>query len=550
VIWGSGLDFAGRGVFRGVSLNLFDMQSLDYLIIVIYFGVVIYIGFRTKRSVHTSQDFFLSGRSLPAWITGLAFMAANLGSFELMGFAANGAKYGMFTNQLYWIGSVPAMIFSGLVMVPIFYNSRVRSVPEFLRARFDEKCRQLNALSFAFLTIFTSGLSLYGLAIVFSALFHWSLTFSIWASAGTVLLYVFLGGLRASIYTEVLQLFLMVVGIFPLSVMALHSVGGLSGLLARVPDNMRHTWVPVLHPEGTPFGAGFFAIFVGLILASFAYWSTDFLVIQRALAAKSLDAAKKTPLIATFPKMLFPFLTVIPGLAALAVIPDKLQENYNMALPLMFLHYYPEGLLGLGMTALLSSFMSGMAGNVTAFNTVWTYDIYQNYIARGREDQHYLMVGRIVTVVGILISIATAYSARRFSNMFDYWALLSAIFVGAPFATFVLGIATRRVQGTAAFLGMLAGILVTIGHYVLYEVGYLHYGSELAMGFYGAAYGFFANVATAMVASLFQSPNQPLSTVRLTWQDPDQKPQRWYATAGAMAGGAALLMVVLNIVFW
>ena len=286
------------------------MVGLDYAVLVVYFAVVLYIGLRTRRSVHTSDDFFLSGRSLPAWITGLAFMAANLGSFELMGLAANGAKYGMFTNQLYWIGSVPAMIFAGLVMVRFFYASKVRSVPEFLRLRFDEKCRALNAISFAFLTIFTSGLSLYGLAIVFHALFGWQLDLCIWISAGTVLFYVMSGGLRASIYTEVLQFFLMVGGILPLSVMALRSVGGLSGLLHRVPENMAHTWLPVLHPEGTPFGSGLTVIFTGLMVASFAYWSTDFLVIQRALAAKDLDAAQKTPLIATFPKMFFPILTV------------------------------------------------------------------------------------------------------------------------------------------------------------------------------------------------------------------------------------------------
>jgi len=522
----------------------------DYAILVAYFLIVVYIGVRTRRSVHTSDDFFLSGRSLPAWITGLAFMAANLGSFELMGFAANGAKYGMFTNQLYWLGSVPAMIFAGLVMVRIFYGAKVRSVPEFLRIRFDEKCRALNALSFAFLTIFTSGLSLYGLAIVFHALFHWSLNLCIWISAGTVLFYVMSGGLRASIYTEVLQFFLMVLGILPLSIMVLSSFGGLHGLLAHLPENMGHTWRPVLHPEGTAFGGGLFAIVVGMGVASFAYWSTDFLVVQRALAARDLDSAQKTPLIATFPKMLFPLLTVVPGLAALLVIPHQIAGNYNMVLPLMFLHYYPVGVLGIGITALLSSFMSGMAGNITAFNTVWTYDVYQNYIAPGRSDRHYLHVGRMVTLVGILISIGTAYSARAFPNVFDYWALLSSIFVGAPFATFVLGAFTRRVDGTAAFAGMLTGILATIGNFVLYHYGYLHYGSDLAMDFDGAACGFFANVLVAGLFTMFRSPAGQRPVVRWLHSDAAPKQQPWFLTPPAIAVVSAAIVIALNVIFW
>jgi len=526
------------------------MGIFDYAIVVAYFLIVVYVGVRTRRSVHTSDDFFLSGRSLPAWITGLAFMATNLGSFELMGLAANGAKYGMFTNQLYWIGSVPAMIFSGLVMVRIFYGAKVRSVPEFLRIRFDEKCRTLNAISFAFLTIFTSGLSLYGLAIVFHALFHWSLNLCIWISAGTVLFYVMSGGLRASIYTEVLQFFLMVLGILPLSIMVLSSLGGLHGMLAHLPENMGHTWLPVLHPEESSYGGGLYSILVGMGVASFAYWSTDFLVIQRALAARDLDAAQKTPLIATFPKMLFPVLTVVPGLAALLVIPHQIQGNYSMVLPLMFLHYYPAGLLGVGITALLSSFMSGMAGNVTAFNTVWTYDVYQNYIAPGRPDRHYLKVGRIVTVVGILISIATAYSARAFPNIFDYWALLSSIFVGAPFATFVLGAFTRRVDGTAAFAGMLTGILATIGNFVLYHYGYVHYGSDLAMDFDGAAVGFFANVLVAWLFTISRSPAATKAVVDWMHSDVAAKRQPWFLTPPAIAVLAVAMVVALNVIFW
>jgi solute:Na+ symporter, SSS family len=532
---------------------------LDYFIILGYFAVVIYIGLRTKRKVHSSEDFFLSGRSLPALTTGIAFVAANMGSFELMGAAANGAKYGMFSTHLAWIGCVPAMIFSGLVMVRFFYGSKARSVPEYLGLRFDEKTRALNAITFAFLTVFTSGLSLYGLAIVFHALFYWSINVCIWVSAVTVLSYVTLGGLRASIYTEVLQFFLIVIGVFPLSIMILFEFGGLSGLLNRLPENMAHTWIPVLHPEGNAYGGGLFSIVVCLGIASFAYWSTDFLVVQRALAAKDMDSAQKTPLIAAFPRMLLPFITILPGLAALVVIPEKLQGNYNMVMPLMLLKYYPVGLLGLGMTALLASFMSGMAGNVTAFNTVWTYDIYQSYIAPNRSDQHYLKVGRVVTVVGILISIGAAYMALGFYNIFDYWALVSTTFLAPPFAIFLLGVFTRSVKGTPAFIGMLTGILAAMVHFLLYRFGYLHYASDLLMDFYGGFYGFCVSLIVTVTLTAFQGIRRSEESLSATdfrglvyWETPASqiKTQPWYRTPIAVAGAAAVLVIILNILFW
>jgi SSS family solute:Na+ symporter len=296
----------------------------------------------------------------------------------------------------------------------------------------------------------------------------------------------------------------------------------------------------LVQPESSPFGEGFFAFYVGLGLASFAYWSTDFLVIQRALAAKDIDTAAKTPLLAAFPKMLFPILTVVPGLAALLVMPSRIEANYNLVLPLMFLEYYPAGLLGLGMTALLSSFMAGMAGNVTAFNTVWTYDIYQTHIAPGRTDSHYLRVGRLVTVLGILISVATAYSARSFPNIFDYWALLSGIFVGAAFGTFVLGVFTTGLSGTPAFAGMLAGILATCAHYLAHRLGFIHYGSPLAMDFLGAAYGFFVNVGIALALAWLRQERIRFVTSMTA------RP----GGAEVLAAAALVLLVVLNIVFW
>lgn len=530
------------------------MHLADYLVLGGYFVLVIYIGVRLKGRVRSGEDFFLSGRSLPAWITGISYMAANLGSLELMGFTANGAKYGMFTNQLSWIGSVPAMIFAGLVMTPFFYRNRVKSVPEYLRLRYDEKTRTLNAAGFAALTILTSGINLYGLAIVFRVLFNWPINISILAAAGTVLLYVTWGGLRATIFNEVIQFFLIIIGLFPLSIMALHAVGGRAGLAVHLPQNMMHVWQPVLHPAGTPYGGGLFSIIVPLgFVVSFAYWSTDFLVMQRAFAARDLESAQKTPLIAAFAKVLFPFFTVVPGLAALVVMPELIQGNYNLTLPLMLVHFYPPGLLGLGLTALIASFMSGMAGNVTAFNTVWTYDLYQTYIAPGRTDRHYLFVGRLTTVVGVVISIGAAYLALHFENMFDYWALLSSIFIATSFATFFLGIFTRWVTSAGAFYGMLAGFATAILHYVLYEHGIIHYGSVMEMDFFDGTWGFSVNAVVAMLISLAGKKKQDQELRGLVfWLREGVVPKNpnWALRPSTLAMAVAVLTITLNIIFW
>jgi solute:Na+ symporter, SSS family len=529
------------------------MHFIDYLIIAAYFALVLYVGVRLKGKIRTGEDFFLSGRSLPAWITGISYMAANLGSLELMGFVANGAKYGMFTNQLYWIGSIPAMIFAGLVMTPFFYRNRVKSVPEYLRLRYDEKTRTLNAAGFAVLTILTSGINLYGLAIVFEVLFGWPINASIFVAAGTVLVYVGCGGLRASIFNEVLQFFLITIGLFPLSAFALGAVGGRAGLAHRLPSNMLHTWLPVFHPAGTAYGGGLFSVLVGLgFVVSFAYWSTDFLVMQRVFAARDVESAEKTPLIAAFAKALFPFFTVVPGLAALTLMPSQIHGNYNLTLPLMLIRFYPAGLLGVGLTALLASFMSGMAGNVTAFNTVWTYDLYQTYIAPGRTDRHYLLVGRLATVAGVAISIGTAYMALHFENMFDYWALLSSIFIGTGFATFFFGIFTRRLTGTGAFCGMLAGFATAIANYVLYERGVIHYGSVMEMDFLGGTWGFAVNALTAWLFSLAGERKSDRDLKGLVfWLREARVPSNrsWIFRPITLAVLVALLTITLNIVF-
>jgi SSS family solute:Na+ symporter len=411
----------------------------------------------------------------------------------------------------------------------------------------------LNAAGFALLTILTSGINLYGLAIVFKVLFGWPINVSIFVAAGTVLLYVGWGGLRATIYNEVIQFFLIVIGLSPLSVMVLSAVGGRAGLAARLPVHMMHTWQPVLHPSGTPYGGGLFSVIVSLgFVVSFAYWSTDFLVMQRTFAARDLEAAQKTPLIAAFAKALFPFFTVVPGLAALVLIPDQIKGNYNLTLPLLLVRFYPPGLLGIGLTALMASFMSGMAGNVTAFNTVWTYDLYQTYIAPGRGDRHYLLVGRIATVAGVAISIGTAYLALHFENMFDYWALLSSIFIATSFATFLLGIFTRRVTPTGAFCGLLAGFAVAIGHYVLYERGVIHYGSVMEMDFMDGTWGFGANAVVAWVVSLAGQRKPDGELNGLVFWLRERLPVRrtnWVFRPVTLAVAVAVLTIMLNVIF-
>ena len=387
---------------------------VDYAIIAIYFVFVLGIGFALRGRMKTSEDFFLSGRSIPGWITGLAFMSANLGALEVMGHAANAAKYGMYVNHFYWLAAMPAMCFVGVFMMPFYYGSKVRSVPEFLRKRYDEKTRTLNALCFAFMTLLVSGVDLYAMAILFQRLLNWPFWASVVASAVVVAIYIYLGGLTSSIYNEVLQFFLIVFGFLPLAILGLKAVGGFAGLKASLPNpGYAHTWANIWHAADNPMGINWFGTIFGLgFVLSFGYWCTDFLVIQRGLAAKDMAAAQRTPLIAAVPKMFFPLLVVLPGLVAIALDPTTklmMGGRYDNALPAMLGRFYPSGLLGIGLTALMASFMSGMAGNVTAFNTVWTFDIYQTHINPGKDDHHYLTMGRVATVFAVIVGIGTAF---------------------------------------------------------------------------------------------------------------------------------------------
>jgi solute:Na+ symporter, SSS family len=448
-------------------MNL-NLHGIDYLIIAVYFLFVVGIGFLLKRRIKTGNDFLMSNRSIPLWITSLAFISANLGAQEVLGMAANGAKYGLYTAHFYWLGAALAMIFLGVFMMPFYYGSKARSVPEYLKLRFDEKTRTFNALTFAVMTVFSSGVSLYALAILMQTILGWDFNLSVWIAAGVVLVYTFLGGLTSAVYNEVLQFFLIVLGIAPLVFIGLDKAGGLDGIIHNVENAKLHLWKGMDHASHNPMGVDAFSLVFGLgFVLAFGYWCTDFLVVQRAMISRNLNAAQRTPLIAAIPKILMPAIVILPGIVLLALqnqfsgfdLPKNGagEVNYNMTLPLLLSKIYPNGILGVGITALIASFMSGMAGNVTAFNTVWTYDIYQSHIKRNASEKHYLYVGKITTVAGILISIATAYLAKGFNSIMDLLQLVFS-FVNAPlFATFFLGMFWKRTTGHGAFWGLLAG---------------------------------------------------------------------------------------------
>ncbi|MBP1636008.1 MAG: sodium solute transporter superfamily [Acidobacteria bacterium] len=551
-----------------------QLQAIDYAVIGLYFVFVIGIGWTLKRFMRTSVDFLTSGRSLATWITGLAFLSANLGAQEVIGMAASGAKYGILTSHFYWVGAIPAMVFVGVFMMPFYYGSRARSVPEYLRLRFDEKTRGFNAISFAVMTIFSSGISMYAMGLLFQRFLGWDINASILVAACVVLAYTFLGGLTSSIYNEVLQFFLIVFGFLPLTILGLGAVGGWTGLQQRLaapeivgrfaPGVMTESWRHLATPSANPMGVEWFGMAMGLgFVLSFGYWCTDFLVVQRAMAAKSMNAARRTPLVAAVPKMLFPFLVILPGMVALALFgPSGLavdgKTDYNLALPLLLQKLYPPGLLGLGLTALLASFMSGMAGNVTAFNTVWTYDIYQSYIRPGRDDAHYLWMGRMATIFGTAASIGTAYVAMTFNNIMDLLQLVFS-FINAPlFATFLLGMFWARTSANGAFFGLLGGTGAAAVHYVLTGVaggraGLLHsYSSDMAQNFWGAIVAWTACFVLTIVISLVTRPRNPEELRGLVYSlTPRQTDEglAWYRRPAVLGVIVLALVVALNIYF-
>src|SRR5689334_763593 len=455
-----------------------------------------------RRAIATSEDFLLSGRSLPAWVTGLAFISANLGAIEILGMAANGAQYGLPTVHFYWIGAVPAMVFLGVVMMPFYYGSRVRSVPEFLLRRFNPPTHLFNALTFALAAVLIAGVNLFALALVVNALIGWPIWVSIVISAGFVLAYITLGGLSGAFYREVLQFFVIIAGLVPLGIIGLYSVGGCGGLQDKN-DHIKlgpaasSTWGGVGVGSWTnPLGDWIGIVFgLGFVL-SFGYWTTNFAEVQRALSAKDLSSARRTPLIGAFPKIFIPFLTIVPGLLALALIPSMKQPgaDYNYAIPLLMGQLLPTGVLGIALTGLLAAFMAGMAANVSGFNTVFTYDIWRAYVVRGRTDRYYLQVGRIVTVIGVIIGIGSAFIASKFNNIMNYIQTLFSYFNAPLFAVFILALFWRRVSPWAGVWGQLAGIAGAFAfHYIGPHIAYFHAGQTMSgqandqmINFYGA----------------------------------------------------------------
>jgi SSS family solute:Na+ symporter len=637
-----------------------QLGFLDYAILCIYVAFVIGIGFALRRYMKSSSDFLTSGRSIPAWVTGLAFISANLGALELVGMAASGAKYGIATCHFYWVGAIPAMIFLAVFMMPFYYGSKARSVPEYLKMRFDERVRALNSIAFAVMTVFASGISMNALAKLLNQLLGWNYHIALWICSAVVLVYVLKGGLTSAIYTEVLQFFMIVLGFAPVVYLGLQDVGGWSsmnhslqtvaqdpsafnlGTKAYAADAWTSAWKPLLAgPAANPMGVDWFAMVFGLgFVLSFGYWCTNFLVVQRAMAAKNMSAARRTPLIAAVPKMIFPILVIVPGMIAVALssIPSKgyripppimgeevyargvaavksapandpaadlkvvteamgkkmnpervanlvkqagtlddaqirqglynavAEYDYDGVILSLVKKYCPTGLLGLALTALLASFMSGMAGNVTAFNTVWTYDLYQAYLAPNKTDQHYFWMGQAITVVGILLSIACAYFASMYNNAMDIIQLVFG-FVNAPlFATFLLGMFWSRTTGTGAFLGLFAGIAssalfhsktIAAGNLPGVKGGYLGvmttFPSEMAQNFWLASFAFTVCFTLTLVISLVtartKSDEELKGLVYSLTPKIKTEEKEWYLRPAVVGIVLLLCCVILNIIF-
>lgn len=546
-----------------------DTTVLDYLLVAFYFVLVLGIGWIARRGVSSSLDFLLSGRSLPAWVTGLAFVSANLGAIELIGMTANGVQYGIPTVHYYWIGAIPAMVFLGIVMMPFYYGSKARSVPEFLRKRFNTTTQRVNAVSFAIASVLIAGVNLFALGLVLEAILGWPLQVAIPIAALVVLSYTFLGGLSAAIYNEVLQFFVILALLIPLTVAGLARVGGWDGLQQRIrevgnPEELSSwpgttlTEIPnaFLSVLGIVFGLGF--------VLSFGYWTTNFAEVQRALSAKSMSAARRTPIIGAFPKALIPIVIVIPGMIAGVLVPQltTLKEggasdvDYNDALTLLMNEVLPNGILGVALAGLLAAFMAGMAANVSSLNTVFTYDIWQDWIRPGREDRYYLQVGRWVTVIGCLLAIGTAFIAGSYQNLMDYIQALFSFFNAPLFAIFILGLFWKRMSGTAGWTGLVSGTIAAIIVDVLVRTGVIAVSAQ-AGSFIGASAAFVVGVGVGAAVTMVTAPKPDSELVGLVWSLTPKESRShettgedagWYRSPVLLGGLVLALTVVLYLI--
>lgn len=555
--------------------RLISLQTPDLLIIAIYFVMVLGIGFYLTKYANTSNDFFMAGRDMTAWVAGLSFLSANLGALELMGWAAAAYQYGILATHFYWIAAFPAMVFLGLVMMPFYYISNTHSVPGYLHLRYGEATRALSGVSFAFMTVLMSGINMYAMALVMKVVLGWNIHFSIWVSSLTVAVYVTLGGLYSAIFNEVLQFFLIWLGALAIPVLGMIEAGGWSGLVAKIHERVQgdyvHLWAPMSTFAGNPMGVHWTGILFGLGgVIAFGYWTTDFLVVQRAMAAQDLRSAKMAPIIASYFKMIVPLIVILPGLLALGVLPFKLVpesavgpglHSYNEVLPIMLARYCGPGLLGLGVTALIAGFMSGMAGNVSAFATVWTYDIYRPYIHRKGSDKHYLLVGRWCTILGVIVSIGTAYLVTHFKSIMDYMQALVSFFIAPLFATVIIGMLWKRASAKGGFWGLLIGTLSSVGMYttVVLNPAALRYialspdAKPMAENLYRALWSWIICMLVTVVVSLFTQPKTQSELKGLVYgytEIPSDRGLPFYKRPIFWGAGVAVVFCVLQYIFW
>ena len=558
------------------STRLVHLSAIDFAIIIFYFALVLTIGFYLRGRANTGEDFFMAGREMTAWVAGLSFLSANLGALELMGWAGSAYQYGILATHWYWIGAIPAMLFLALVMMPFYYISRTHSVPGYLKLRFGESSRALSAVSFAFMTVLMSGVNMFAMAKVMQIVLGWDINFSIWVSSLTVGIYVALGGLRSAIFNEVLQFFLIWAGALLIPILGLHEAGGWSNLKVliaqRASEQYVHLWSTLGSFSDNPMGINWVGIVFGLgAVISMGYWTTDFLVVQRILAAKDIRSAEMAPIIGAGLKMMVPLIVILPGLLGLAVLPMKLTgesgavaaglHSYNDVLPLMLARYCGPGLLGLGITALIAGFMSGMAGNVSAFTTVWTYDIYRPFINSKGTDHHYVNMGRWTTVIGVLVSVGTAYLVMQFASIMDYVQALFSFFIAPLFGTVVLGMLWKRATGPAGFWGLLCGTASSIGMWTwvkvdpsaLRYVALSPHAKGLAQDMFQALWSFLVCVVVTVAVSYVTKPKPDAELAGLVMgltEIPSVGDLPFYEKPLFWAGVVAAVFVLLNIIFW
>ena len=557
--------------------RLISLGGVDIAIIAVYFVVVLIIGFYLKGQSSTGEDFFMAGREMTAWIAGLSFLSANLGSLELMGWAAAAYQYGILATHWYWIGAIPAMLFLGIVMMPFYYISKTHSVPGYLQLRFGEPSRALSAVSFGFMTVLMSGINMYSMALVMKVVLGWDINFSIWVSSITVAIYVALGGLRSAIFNEVLQFILIWVGALVIPIVGMIETGGWDGMVARIHQNFpgqdyTHLWSTMGSFTDNPMGIHWTGIVLGLgWVISFGYWTTDFLVVQRVLAAKDLRAAKMAPIIGATFKMFVPAIVILPGLLALAVLPFKLTgedvalatggHSYNEVLPLMLARYCGPGLLGLGITALIAGFMSGMAGNVSAFATVWTYDIYRAFWKKNASDAHYVSMGRWCTILGVLVSIGTAYMVMEFKSIMDYVQALFSFFIAPLFGTVILGMLWKRATGPGGFWGLLSGTVASVAMWgwVKMDPSAIRYialspnAKDMAENMYRALWSWIICVVVTVVISMMTEPKSEKELAGLVYgctEIPSEDQVPLYQRPMFWAVIVIVVFLILQIMFW